>query len=180
MLQNILTVVTTIGAIITPLLLLWLGNRYKDLQESEQNLREERIELYYKILEPYMLLWESDEVVLKGAKKGKKGADAALEIFFTREYQKLGFELTLIGTDDVVKAYNNLMQTFYNMGNLEEKPEKEKEQYTIELFSYIGRLFLAIRRSLGNKKTNLHPLEILEWKIKDMRNYKLGNKYPNV
>ena len=41
-------------------------------------------------------------------------------------------------------------------------------------------LLLEIRKSLGNENSEINALEMLEWKIKDLREYKQDGKYPDM
>lgn len=77
------------------------------------------------------------------------------------DYRKTSFELSLIGADNVVKAYNNLMQHTYKYSETEKQNPKE-------MMRLFGKLLLEIRRSLGNKKTKLEPYDMLKGFITDV------------
>ena len=62
----------------------------------------------------------------------------------TLDYRKLGFKLSLMGSDSVVKSYNNLKQYFYNM---EENKSAESESFLKEMFELLGTFLLEIRKS---------------------------------
>lgn len=170
--QLIILILT--GAAI-PLVLLYIGNRYTDLRQREEKLRSDRIEIYNKILEPFFLLF-STEAVIKGSAKNKReqqktGVELATEKLLTLEYQDYGFKLSLIGSDAVVIAFNNLMQGFYNL---------ESEEKGLELIKYTAVLLLEVRKSLGNESSQLHPMEMLEWKINDLRTFQKNGAYPQL
>jgi hypothetical protein len=85
------------------------------------------------------------------------------------EYKETGFRLSLIGSDSVVKAYNNIMQLFFQRAD---KLGQPAESDVIELMSLLGTLLLEIRRSSGNETTKLDNWDMLEWFLTDARNYR--------
>ena len=71
----------------------------------------------------------------------------------------MGFKLALMGSDGVLKAYNDLMQYFYKVqGNTDTKI----------IIPLLGTFLLEIRRGMGNVSTGVNNLEMLEWLIKDI------------
>lgn len=171
-----LVILLICGAAI-PFAIAWFGNRYSKLRETEEKLRNDRLVIYYKILEPYMLLWTPEDIIKKTSKykkdQQKSGSDLATEKLLTLEYQEACFKLSLVGSDSVMRAFNNLMQAFYN-------PDKDEEEQGSRVMLLVSVLFLEIRKSLGNDKTKLHSLEMLEWKIEDIRNFKINGVYPKT
>lgn len=89
-----------IGGIITWL----LKSRTEELRATEEKLREERRKIYNEILDPYIRLFAD----LKG-----QGTTQVLKKITSYEYRKTAFELNLFGSDEVVRAYNALMQHAY-------------------------------------------------------------------
>jgi len=84
-----------LGGIIT-----WfLKSRVEELRATEERLREERRKIYGQILDPYIRLFAD----LKG-----QGPVQALKKIGSYEYRKTAFDLNLFGSDEVVRAYNNL------------------------------------------------------------------------
>ena len=82
------------------------------------------------------------------------------------DYRKTAFELNLYGSDEVIKAYNNLMMHAY-------QAEKETaEQDPKELMRLWGALLLQIRKNVGNKKTKLDEYDMLRAMIKDIDSVK--------
>jgi len=79
-------------------------------------------------------------------------------------YRKTAFNLNLFGSDEVVKAYNALMQHTYEAESTEKQDPKE-------MMRLWGMLLLEIRKSLGNKKTKLDELDMLRAMIKDIDEY---------
>lgn len=67
------------------------------------------------------------------------------------------------------------MQAYFNLSEIVDDSTKFGEH----LILYIA--VLLVRKRLGNDSTKLHALEMLEWKITDMRKkYKINNKYPST
>ena len=62
-------------------------------------------------------------------------------------YRETMFQLTFVGSDDVVRALNDLMQHFYRAGpNPQDLAEHGKEMARL-----LARLLLAIRRGGGQR-----------------------------
>ena len=74
------------------------------------------------------------------------------------------FKMSLVGSDDVVRAYNALMQHMFSLENLE-----SDESSTFQIMALLGTFLLSIRRSLGNEETTMSNAEMLEWLLKDAR-----------
>jgi len=87
----------------------------------------------------------------------------------TLDYRKLGFKLSLMGSDSVVKAYNNLMQYFYNM---EDNEASQKTTFLKEMLELLGTFLLEIRKSMGNETTTLDCWDMCEWWMSDIRKIK--------
>lgn len=165
-----------LSSVAIPMVIFILGNRYTKIRQLEEKLRNDRIEIYNKILEPFLLIF-STEAIIKGSSKYKRdqektGVQLAAEKMLNLDYQDYAFKLNLIGSDKVVKAYNNLMQAYYNLPKNDENGQ--------ELIKYMSVLLLEVRKSLGNESTKLHAIEMLEWKISDLRKQKINGKYPNM
>lgn len=177
--QNIelarLIILIVSGAAI-PIVIFIIGNRFTKTREIEEKLRSDRIDIYLKILEPFMLLFSTEEIIKssKRSVRGKTNVELASEKLLTLEYQEYAFKLSLIGSDSVVKAFNNLLQAFFKSA------KSDEEDSGVALIHYMAILLLEIRKSLGNESTKIHALEMLEWKITDMRAYKADGKYPDL
>ncbi|UTG93268.1 hypothetical protein [Geobacter sulfurreducens] len=176
--------VSAIGAIATPLLVLFLtgigwqvrrrlerakeleDQRIERIRELEDQLRADRVAIYNALLEPFFVLFTTDAVFEADPKyKGKKKDALSIGRMLTVEYRKVGFQLALIGTDAVVRAYNELMQFFYH----QEESELPLETKTAQWVALLGTLFLEIRKSMGNEHTSLDRGEMLEWFMTDAR-----------
>ena len=137
-----------LGGIIT-----WvIKSKIEELRAIEEKLREERRNIYAQILDPYIRLFAD----LKG-----KGSDQALRKITSYDYRKTAFDLNLFGSDEVVRAYNDLMKHTY-------KAEVTGNQDPKEMIRLWGKLLLEIRKSLGNKKTKLNEFDMLRAMIKDI------------
>ena len=165
-----------IGTISTPVLVLIVGAvvwKYRQSIERrirlEEQLRDDRIEIYNQILEPFIVLfmtdvaWESDPENKK-KDRFKIGTSKMLSL----EYRKTSFRLSLIGSDAVVSSYNNLMQHFFNKpDNSPSSPDEAREAVSL-----LGDFLLEIRRSMGNESTKIDNWGMLEWFITDARTYR--------
>ena len=139
-----------VGGIIT-----WfLKSRSEELRATEERLSAERRKIYAEILAPYVKLFA-------GISRGDAVANDIGKEITSDEYRKAIFELGLLGSDDVVHAYNDLMQYFFKLGTT----GKQDMRVTVRLW---GRLRLEIRRSLGNKKTKLNEFDMLRGEITDI------------
>jgi hypothetical protein len=133
---SVLDYITAIGSLATPILVLvltgigWtIRNRYEKTREIEQKLREDRINIYNDILEPFVILLTKDEgMPTDKGYRGKSKGQIANEKILSLKYRQTAFKLALIGSDNVVKAYNNLMQFFFNR-EPEQIPENESRGY---------------------------------------------------
>lgn len=143
------TILIILGGIIS-----WfLKSRYEKLIAIEEKLRAERRNIYIQILEPYITLFSKEE---------KNKISNALKQITSAKYKKIAFEFCLFGSDNVVNAYNNLMQLGYES----EKSGERDDKRMIKLF---GNFLLEIRKSLGNKKTKLNEADMLQSMIKDIK-----------
>jgi len=177
--------VTAIGAITTPILVLLLtgvgwfvGHRIQTaskqreeegerIRQLEERLREDRIEIYNKILEPFIILLTKDEAIEKAKKyQGKTKADIASGIILSIDYRTTAFKQVLMGSDGVVKAFNALMQYSYRQAEKQTSPDIET------LTKLLGNFLLEIRRGVGNENTSLDNIEMLEWLITDIKRYR--------
>ena len=117
----------------------------------ERRLNDKRWQIYIKVLEPYFILFSD----IKG-----KGVNNAIEKINTSKYRQSTFELNIFGSDEVVRANNKMYQFLYKNRDL------SKKNTVVILF---GKLILEIRKSIGNKKTKLDEIEMLESMIKDIK-----------
>lgn len=178
-----LDAIAAIATIITPLLLLLLtgaGWKYRQSMERklklEEKLRDDRVEIYNQILEPFIILlmpdtaWTSDR-----RNKGKNKNQIATTKLLSLDYRKTSFNLALLGSDTVVITFNNLMQFFYA---LEAENGSLSADQANTAMSLLGEFLLEIRRSMGNESTRIDNWGMLEWFLKDARKLR-GDGQPN-
>jgi len=175
-----LQVITAIGSVATPILVLFLagiGWRFRASLERrfklEDELRQDRIQTYNDILEPFVLLLMSETAWQSDPKNKSRDKNAiATQKLLSLEYRRKTFQMSLVGADEVVRAFNNLMQYFF------QRPVQREGEMTSdeakELMGLIGNFLLEIRRSMGNDATKLDHWEMLEYFISDARKYRFS------
>lgn len=165
--------IAAFGSIATPVLVLtltaigWRLRRRLDRQlELEDKLREDRIDIYNHILEPFIILLMSDAAWHHDKQnRGKEKGEVAIGKMLSLEYRKHAFKLSLVGSDLVVLAYNDLFQHFYAQGDNPDASENNLKT----MMALLGNFLLQIRRSMGNESTALNQWQMLEWFITDAR-----------
>lgn len=168
--------ISAIGAVATPILVLVLTAIGWKLRQSvererllEDKLREDRIDTYNLILEPFIILFMTDVAwSMDKVNKGKDKGEVATAKMLSLEYRKYGFKLSLVGADSVVIAYNELMQFFYNQKEIAAPTEDNLK----EMMRLPGIFLLEIRRCMGNEATCLSNWQMLEWFMKDARKWR--------
>jgi len=135
---------------------IWFKSKLDELNAIREKLNTERRKVYGEILAPYIKLFAK-------LNRGEPIEDISQEIL-SDDYKRSIFELTLLGSDEVVTAYTNLMQYFFRM----DESEKQDTRKTIKLW---GKLRLEIRKDLGNKNTKLNEIDLLKSEIKDIYKY---------
>jgi hypothetical protein len=141
--------------------------------ELENKLRDDRVDVYNKILEPFVIILMSEAAWSQDKKnRGKDKNDFAASNMLSLDYRRLGFKLSLTGSDGVVKAYNNLMQYFYN---LEDLSAEEQKSFIKEMMELLGSFLLEIRKSMGNEATKLDNWAMCEWWMKDVKKLRSGD-----
>ena len=167
---------TAFGTISTPVLVGIVGAvvwKYRQSMERrirlEAQLRDDRIEVYNQILEPFILLLMSDEAWASDPKNKKRDKfKTAQTKMLSLEYRKTSFRLSLIGSDSVVAAYANLMQHFYNAT----VPSSSSSMDIQKIVSLLGNFLLEIRKSMGNESTKIDSWGMLEWFLSDARKFR--------
>jgi len=144
-------------------------SRLGRIRDLEDKLRDDRVSAYDKLLAPFFLLLTTDAAFASDKKyTGKDKNKTALDQMLSVEYRMSAFKLSLIATDNVVKAYNALTQYFYHSERSSYAPE-EKTAVWIGLF---GTLLHEIRRSMGNETTGLDRWQMVEWWMRDAEEMK--------
>jgi hypothetical protein len=132
-------------------LITWLvKSRIEELRAVEEKLRETRRDVYTEILAPFIRLF---------ADSSPNSQVQVAQKVTSHEYRKQAFNLSLFGSDDVVRAYNGFMAHGYAA----EATGKQDPQEMLRLW---GRLLLEIRKSLGNKRTELDEMDMMRGMIK--------------
>ena len=170
---------TAIGSVATPILVVilsaigWkLKSRLDRKLDLDNKLRDDRIATYNRVREPFVILLMSDAAWAKDKRnKNKDKNEVALSKMLSLEYRESGFKLSLIGSHSVVRAYNNLMQYFYNTPQLSGGDNIDHFKQGLEL---LGVFLLEIRRSMGNEATTLSHWDMCEWWMSDTRKIKDG------
>lgn len=134
------------------------------IRELEDKLREDRIKTYNALLEPFFLLFTTEASLATDPKfKNKNKNDVAINKMLSYEYRQVGFKLSLVASDEVVRAYNNLMQFFYHT----DADTRPLDQKTSNWIALMATLLLEIRRSMGNQSSALDRWEMIEWFMQD-------------
>ena len=135
----------------------WIGwalkSRLEELQRAQERLASERRKLYADLLDPYIKIF--------AAAKGQIATKNVEKQIVSIDYRRTALEVVLIGTDEVVDAYDDLMQHFY-------KQQAEASGDYFETLRLYGVLLLAIRKSLGNTTTQLDEWDMLKHMITDI------------
>ncbi|ACR80647.1 hypothetical protein [Kosmotoga olearia] len=125
--------------------------RIEEIKNIQEKLREERRKLYMEILSPYIKTFSNPNNVNQAIKEIK-----------SVNYRKISFEFNFVGSDDVIRSLNSLMQYIYNI----ESSKEEKDD--VKLLNLWGKLLLEIRKDLVNKRTKLNEFDMLKSMIKDI------------
>lgn len=168
---------TTLLAILTPILLTFGGiiswlikAKREESLNAETKSREFKIDTYKKLLEPFIATWT---FTLPKEQKEKE-----INKITTLEYRKTVFDLTTFGSDEVLKIFNKIMQTFFHADNYKKQDCEYSEEYGIRLLALVSELLLQIRKDIYSKKTKLKRTATIEFMITDMdQNREKINKY---
>ena len=107
--------------------------------------------------------WEHDK-----QNRNKNKDEIAIGKLLSLDYRKAAFKLSLVANDDVVLAYNEMMQFFY----AQEDQPVDSDQKLKTMLSLHGKFLLEIRKSMGNEATKLDHWQMLEWFMTDVRKIK--------
>ena len=116
-------------------------------------MQEARREVYMKILNPYISMFSNTHDQARQQKAMKEVASPA--------YRRAHFEFNLIGSDECVKAVNDMVVYFRKIEGSEEATPKD-------VVKYRGGILLAVRKDLGNKDTKLDSVDMLISHITDI------------
>ncbi len=162
---------TLIIAILTPILLTiggiisWvLKTKREESMNSEAKSREYKIETYKLLLEPFIATFTST--------LSQKVKQKEINKLKTLEYKKAAFDLTTFGSDEAIKIFNKIMQTFFHADKYKDENGEYTTEYGNRLIALICEFLLQIRKDLYSKKTKLERSEMLEFMITDMEKTK--------
>ncbi len=132
----------------------YLRSSIETIRREKEDLQDKRRQIYIQILEPHIRIFAGI--------KNPSEANKAIRQVTSFDYRKALVELNLMGSDDVVRAMNDLMQYMYSLerDDTSTKPE--------DILVHWGGVLLAIRRDLGNKGTRLAEVDMLRGQIKDI------------
>lgn len=147
--------ITTGSGGIIGFLVWFLQSRIETLHREKERLFDDRRQVYLDVLDPFIRLFAG----MKNPKENQK----ALQQIVSAEYKRTAFEFTLIGDDEVVRAFNEFMQHVYAIDSIEMDAEDPKR--TLCLW---GDFLLEVRKNLGNKKTSLDRVDMLASQITDI------------
>lgn len=177
---EILDYLTAVGTVSTPVLVLiltavgWrIRRRIERGIELQDKLRAERVAVYNQVLEPFFILFTTDEIFAQDKRyKNKDKHQLAITKMLSVDYRMNAFQFALIGSDGAVRAYNDVFQFFYGR---DEDDTFDEAQIKIML-KLLGTFLLEIRKSMGNEVKQLSNWEMLEWFITDARTYRFAKK----
>ena len=148
-----------LGLLVTPVVgavvgfgVWFLQNRIDRLRKAREDLHNDRRQVYADVLDPYIRLFAA-----AGDPAVQRKATAQITSY---EYKKVAFEFSLIGSDRVVKAFNEMLQLFYAAEEQGEPPDAGS------MLHYWGSFLLEIRRDVGDPKTKLEGRDMLRAMIK--------------
>ena len=125
----------------------------------DAQLGDKRRELYTAVLKPFLIAITPDVVWNTDPKtKGKNKQRVMEQAMLNLSYRETMFQLTFVGSDEVVRALNDLMQHFYKAGS---NPQ-DRGEHGPEMARLLATLLLAIRRGAGNDTTKLDKWAMLE------------------
>ncbi|MEQ3499264.1 hypothetical protein ABMY20_05835 [Tenacibaculum sp. SSH1-16] len=153
--KEYITLITALGApflvLIGGLITWFFKSRKEELQAIEERALERRIQTYNTLLHPLIVMFAN--------KSNQKMKDKAITEIGSVEYRKAGFNLITFGSDEMVTAYNNMMQSFY-------KNESESNpKLTMKKFA---QFLLSVRKDVYNKNTKLKEWDMLKFMITDI------------
>ena len=134
----------------------FLQSRIDKIQHARERLQDERRKVYADVLDPFIRIFT-------GIKKPQE-AQKAMKQIVSYEYKKAAIDFNIIGADNVVKAFNELMQYIY-------KTEEDESGDPSETMLRWGRFLLAMRKSVGDPATKLTEIDMLQSQIKDLNSW---------
>jgi hypothetical protein len=144
------------GSFFGSIFVVYMQYQLQKRQVLQETLREERRRIYFDVLNPFFMLFSKPPKLSE-----------AVELMQTTTYRKMVFELTIIGSDEVVKAYTKLMQFSYK-NDKSKAMDVSNEKRVKEMLFLIGNLLITMRKDLGDENTKLNEFEMFEHMISDI------------
>ena len=145
--------ITALVAALVGFAVWFFQSRIEAARQAEGRLRDERRKTYADLLDPFLKAMSSPTETWR--------KDKAFDPYTMR---RAGFEVSIIGSDEVVRSFNKMMQALYAL----ERENKEMVlPTTLQLW---GGLLLEVRKSVGDPRTRLTPRDMLAGLIKDIDN----------
>lgn len=163
-------VLLTLGGIVS-----WnIKAKREESLNIEAKSREFKIDTYKKLLEPFIATLT---FTLPDYKKQKE-----INKMLTLEYRKTVFDLTTFGSDEVLRLFNKIMQTFFHdekyKDNFLEEESDGVDEFGIRLLALLSELLLHIRKDIYSNKTELKRSDMVDFMITDIDQYREKiNKY---
>lgn len=148
-----------IGALVGGFISWAIRSKIDEAREDRARLISERRQTYLEVLEPFITLLSKKTMNNPAAQK------RVIDDVQSAKYQRNRSELTFFGSDEVVRAYNDMMQFTFHM-------DPDSEDRGREMMGNWGRLLLAVRRDLGNPETKLDEWDMLSGLITDVDEFR--------
>lgn len=133
----------------------YFQSRIDSLRRAQESLHDERRKVYAQVLDPFVRIFAG----ITNPQETKK----AMKHVGSYDYRRTAFEFSLVGSDNVVRAFNDLMQYIYRAGT-DDGTDMDPRQ----LMRHWGAFLLEIRRNLGNADTKLTEVDMLKGFITDV------------
>ena len=124
------------------------------LRQERERLHNERRQIYIRVLRPYFHIL--------GGKTSPDDLRESLRRLKSVEHRTALFELTLVGSDGVVRAVSDFMQQGFRVA------QEGSTMSPSDLVQTWGGVLLAIRRDLRDRKTQLRERDMLRSFITDI------------
>lgn len=145
-------------------LIAWVvKSRLEEIRAAQERLASDRRKLYAELLDPYIRIFATTKDQGSGP-QGKARMQEIEKQITSVAYRRSALEVVLIGSDEMVDAYNNLMQRFY-------KGQTGSSAESLQTMQLLALLLLAIRKSLGNSATRLDEWDMLRHMITDLDDF---------
>ncbi len=137
----------------------WLiRSTWEDMRAREHLVYESRRKAYLDAIEPFAQIFAG----LKNPRELKK----ALARAGATSTRMSMMTLALIGSDEVVRAYNKMWRYAY---------DNDGEGSGSQLLELLCGLMLSMRKDVGNRQTSVQPLDMMSSQISDI--HELGKKW---